>query len=528
MSSALAVRSSIPPAPRRRSSGLGCSRRSTPHRAGAFTLVSAPPGWGKSVLLSGWAAERGAAWLTLGTRHCDAHRLWADVLEALEPRGRRRSTSSTSIRSRTTCRSGSPTRWRGAAERPVLVLDDLHLLRGPALTALGELLVHGGDALHVVAATRSDPHLPLERLRLSGGLGELRASDLAFTLPEATALLAELGVTLRRSSSSAWSSAPKAGRPGCGFGRPAFGALDQALDASCRSVTELRQQGGRLGQGEREVRRAQLAEPAGQAKALKREVGIRARGRHHVQRGAAVHQQLAERGQRRPAQQVEVVEDEHGALGRARQRVGEPERHVVLERVDVESSIGASARPSASTRRPTAVGVAVARPERQPRRTAVRCPAAQQHGLAPAGGELTRVNGPARPRRAQPEARSRSMVHPREPADGRGTARTLSRREAHRSGGDRAMARAGVCGAVRAHRARWCPHPRRTQVRRSAGSPRTSTSSSPGDWMRSSSPRPVWSSTGPCKTVSVVRRPRPFPRRTARPASLTRPRTRIS
>jgi LuxR family maltose regulon positive regulatory protein len=58
--------------------------------------------------------------------------------------------------------------------------------------------VHGGDALHVVAATRSDPQLPLERLRLSGGLGELRASDLAFTLPEATALLASSGVTLRQ------------------------------------------------------------------------------------------------------------------------------------------------------------------------------------------------------------------------------------------------------------------------------------------------------------------------------------------
>ena len=50
----------------------------------------------------------------------------------------------------------------------------------------------------MVAATRSDPHLPLERLRLSGGLGELRASDLAFTLPEASALLAELGLTLRQ------------------------------------------------------------------------------------------------------------------------------------------------------------------------------------------------------------------------------------------------------------------------------------------------------------------------------------------
>ena len=74
------------------------------------------------------------------------------------------------------------------------MLDDLDLLRGPALASLGELLVHGGDALHVVAATRSDPALPLERLRLSGRFGELRAADLAFTLEEATAMLDGLGL----------------------------------------------------------------------------------------------------------------------------------------------------------------------------------------------------------------------------------------------------------------------------------------------------------------------------------------------
>ena len=81
--------------------------------------------------------------------------------------------------------------------RATLVLDDLHLLRGPALTSLGELLLHGGSALHVVAATRSDPALPLERLRLSGRFCELRAAELAFTLPEATALLDGLGLALR-------------------------------------------------------------------------------------------------------------------------------------------------------------------------------------------------------------------------------------------------------------------------------------------------------------------------------------------
>jgi LuxR family maltose regulon positive regulatory protein len=194
VSSALAVRSSVPPLPAPTVERPRLTAALDAHREGAFTLVGAPPGWGKTVLLSGWAAEHGAAWLTLGPRHADARRLWSDVCAAL-------------VRANVPLEDFDPQiedvplrladALAGATERATLVLDDLDLLRGPALASLGELLVHGGDALHVVAATRSDPDLPLGRLRLSSRLGELRAADLAFTLPEAAALLAELGVTLR-------------------------------------------------------------------------------------------------------------------------------------------------------------------------------------------------------------------------------------------------------------------------------------------------------------------------------------------
>ena len=155
---------------------------------GAFTLVGAPPGWGKTVLLSGWAAERDAAWLTLGPGHADPRRLWSDVCDAL---GQKRIPLDDDVSLRLA------DALAGAGERPVLVLDDLDLLRGPALASLGELLVHGGEALHGVAASRSDPQLPLERLRLSGRLRELRAAELAFTLPEATTMLEELDLSLR-------------------------------------------------------------------------------------------------------------------------------------------------------------------------------------------------------------------------------------------------------------------------------------------------------------------------------------------
>jgi LuxR family maltose regulon positive regulatory protein len=188
VSSALAVRSSVPPVPAATVARPRLEALLDAGRAGAFTLVGAPPGWGKTVLLSAWALERDAAWLTLGACHADERRLWADVCEAL---------GQDDIAIDADVPLALADALAGATERPILVLDDLHHLRGPALASLGELLVHGGNALHVVAATRADPELPLARLRLSGRMRELRAADLACTREEASALLHELGLSLR-------------------------------------------------------------------------------------------------------------------------------------------------------------------------------------------------------------------------------------------------------------------------------------------------------------------------------------------
>jgi LuxR family transcriptional regulator, maltose regulon positive regulatory protein len=198
VSIAAVTRASVPPLPAAIGEGTRLLSALDDHHDGAFTLVGAPPGWGKSVLLGGWAAARGAAWLTLGRRHADARRLWTDVAAALrrahvplpdlgDPSG--------------ALDEDFPLRLvdalAAAPLRPTLVLDDLDQLRGPGLASLAQLLADGGDALHVVAATRSDPALPLERLRLGGRLGEVRAAELAFTAEEAAALLAGLGLDLR-------------------------------------------------------------------------------------------------------------------------------------------------------------------------------------------------------------------------------------------------------------------------------------------------------------------------------------------
>ena len=72
----------------------------------------------------------------------------------------------------------------------VLVLDDYHVIEAqPVDHALTFLLEHLPPPMHLVIATREDPHLPLARLRARGQLTELRAADLRFTPAEAAEFL---------------------------------------------------------------------------------------------------------------------------------------------------------------------------------------------------------------------------------------------------------------------------------------------------------------------------------------------------
>ncbi|MGE5461766.1 MAG: hypothetical protein ACM3PS_00325, partial [Syntrophothermus sp.] len=75
----------------------------------------------------------------------------------------------------------------------VLVLDDYQFIRSQAVhEAVAFLLEHCPHTLHMVIATRSDPPLPLPRLRVRSQVLELRADDLRFTGPEATQFLNDI------------------------------------------------------------------------------------------------------------------------------------------------------------------------------------------------------------------------------------------------------------------------------------------------------------------------------------------------
>ena len=161
---------------------------------GGLLLVSAPAGYGKTLLLAEWAARRPdrVAWLSLDDDDRAAPRFWAAVLAAL----RGCAAVGPALDRLDPAQDGFLVRLLEALDRvpgPVdLVLDDVHALPpgSAAVRALAALVRERPRALRLVLAGRADPPLPIARLRLSGELREIRARDLAFSPDEAAALLA--------------------------------------------------------------------------------------------------------------------------------------------------------------------------------------------------------------------------------------------------------------------------------------------------------------------------------------------------
>ena len=79
-----------------------------------------------------------------------------------------------------------------------IVLDDYHLIISePVHEAVSFLIEHMPENAHLVISGRTDPPLPLARLRARDQMTEIRAADLRFTIEEATAFLGEaMGLAL--------------------------------------------------------------------------------------------------------------------------------------------------------------------------------------------------------------------------------------------------------------------------------------------------------------------------------------------
>src|SRR5689334_4149637 len=169
------------------------------------TVVAAPPGSGKTVLLRSWIGDAGlgenAAWVSVGPGERDSQQFWLSVLAAL----RRTSAGSGLVQAVTAAPDldGWPIVERllkdlAPLDEPVwLGIDDAHELGSDEARRQLELRVmRVPPQLRMVLAGRHDVRLGLHRLRLEGELTELRAADLRFSLAEARELLAAAGVDL--------------------------------------------------------------------------------------------------------------------------------------------------------------------------------------------------------------------------------------------------------------------------------------------------------------------------------------------
>lgn len=174
------------------------------HLQRPVTLISAPAGYGKSVLASTWlqASDHPSAWVSLDEDDNDLLTFLSYLLAAIQ-------NLFPSIRLGTKTLLNAAVLPANAVlaryllndldqiqEKFIVVLDDLHRIHQSAVyDLLAELLQHPSPSLHLIMISRQDPPLPIAKLRAKQRVTEIRQQDLRFTTPE-TSLLLE--ILLRR------------------------------------------------------------------------------------------------------------------------------------------------------------------------------------------------------------------------------------------------------------------------------------------------------------------------------------------
>ncbi len=164
-------------------------------------VVAAPAGFGKTTAVTEWLEtlpvdRRCVAWLSLDVRDNDPVMFWTYVVAALRKALGREFGSGTStllLSSRAPLDAVVATLLNellAADASVVLVLDDYHAITTPEIHESVTLLLERlPPRARVIIATRSDPPLPLGRLRVGGHLFEVRSGDLRFTADETAAYL---------------------------------------------------------------------------------------------------------------------------------------------------------------------------------------------------------------------------------------------------------------------------------------------------------------------------------------------------
>jgi LuxR family maltose regulon positive regulatory protein len=168
-----------------------------------LTLVSAPAGYGKTTLmveLTQALAQSGTAitWYALDSNDNDPNLFISYLVEGL---GEALQIDTALAYVANLLRSSTEFNMEkilpviintvvSKGQKCLLVLDDYHFITSPVIhSALTFLLDHLPENMNVIIGSRSDPPLPLARLRARNKLVEIRAADLRFTPDEAAQFL---------------------------------------------------------------------------------------------------------------------------------------------------------------------------------------------------------------------------------------------------------------------------------------------------------------------------------------------------
>jgi LuxR family maltose regulon positive regulatory protein len=191
-----------------------------------LTLICAPPGFGKTTLLSEWIprSEKCVAWLSLDETDNDPAHFWAYFIGALQTLNSRLGEHALSLLRMWQSQSAlaSPESLdapddSAAGRQPIgpgpvdriesiltallndiaafpdafaLVLDDYHVITARAVhEAVSFLIDHLPGQMRLILTSRLDPPLRLARWRARSQLTEIRSAELRFTPDEATAFL---------------------------------------------------------------------------------------------------------------------------------------------------------------------------------------------------------------------------------------------------------------------------------------------------------------------------------------------------
>ncbi|HVN55956.1 MAG TPA: LuxR C-terminal-related transcriptional regulator [Anaerolineaceae bacterium] len=165
-------------------------------------LVSAPAGYGKTVLLADWlrSTRRSCAWVIIEEKGPSLQLFWQQIILALrkimpgigeESLDVLRQASEIPIEPMLTRLT---TEMAGQRTPLWLVLDDYHHVQSPLIhSSLRFFLEHSPDNFHLILSTRVDPPLPLARYRARSQMVELHGEDLRFSEVETGQLLQCLG-----------------------------------------------------------------------------------------------------------------------------------------------------------------------------------------------------------------------------------------------------------------------------------------------------------------------------------------------